>query len=353
MSVANEAPSVTFNDFTFTPISDEGGLVRLTGRFDDTGFTDSHVVTIDWGDGNIVSSNVPNSDIQPLNIGDRRFTATHRYADESSLNTRQDTYRISVTISDGPASDTTPQGLFIEEVVNVVPNNLTATLSSASVAEATTFTLDGSFIDPGILDSHVVSIDWGDGSARQIVTLPSIPGQQPLRTFQLQHAYPDNPTQPATTYQVRLEVTDNDEPLATPASFTTSITVTNVAPQAIVLSALPASIQENESVTLSASFIDPGLLDTHEVVIDWGDGSETTTIQLPAGFTVSLLNRTSIAMTQQRCLRLCRDSKGPRQGHGRRCLFDAINDDHRQQRGTCALANDSVYPRPEHGCVDT
>src|SRR5262249_33385965 len=50
---------------------------------------------------------------------------------------------------------------------------------------------------------------------------------------------------------------------------------------ALTLSA--ASIKEGSSVILGGSFTDPGTLDTHTVVISWGDGSANTTVNLAAG----------------------------------------------------------------------
>ncbi|HLO36380.1 MAG TPA: PKD domain-containing protein, partial [Candidatus Deferrimicrobium sp.] len=44
-------------------------------------------------------------------------------------------------------------------------------------------------------------------------------------------------------------------------------------------------ILENGSTGLSGSFVDPGTLDTHTVVIAWGDGSANTTANLAAGVT--------------------------------------------------------------------
>ena len=35
-------------------------------------------------------------------------------------------------------------------------------------------------------------------------------------------------------------------------------------------------MEENEQVTLHGSFAEPGVLDTHQVTIDWGDGTEET-----------------------------------------------------------------------------
>jgi len=43
-----------------------------------------------------------------------------------------------------------------------------------------------------------------------------------------------------------------------------------------------SGIYEGQSVTLGGSFTDPGTLDTHTVVINWGDGSPNTTVNLGA-----------------------------------------------------------------------
>ncbi len=43
------------------------------------------------------------------------------------------------------------------------------------------------------------------------------------------------------------------------------------------------SIDENGTITASGTIIDPGTLDTHTVVIDWGAGQGTTSLTLPAG----------------------------------------------------------------------
>ena len=57
---------------------------------------------------------------------------------------------------------------------------------------------------------------------------------------------------------------------------------------------LNASIDENSTATLNGSFTDPDAGDTHTVVIDWGPGEGTTTLNLAAGvttFTASHLYR--------------------------------------------------------------
>jgi hypothetical protein len=86
---------------------------------------------------------------------------------------------------------------------------------------------------------------------------------------------PDGPA----NYTVTVRVTDNGTPALSDAkSFV--ITVNNVAPSNVLGNA--DSINENDSATLQGRFFDPGILDTHTVVIDWGDSSAQTTLDLAA-----------------------------------------------------------------------
>lgn len=80
---------------------------------------------------------------------------------------------------------------------------------------------------------------------------------------------------------IQLDVFDHTEQLA--ASDSTTITVNNVAPS---VNAIGDSISEGGTATLSATFTDPGTLDTHTASIDWDDGTQAsgiTAAQLAAG----------------------------------------------------------------------
>ena len=57
------------------------------------------------------------------------------------------------------------------------------------------------------------------------------------------------------------------------------VVVNNVAPEWDVLG-VTSPIDEGGSATLTGSFTDVGTLDTHTVVIDWGDGNVDT---IPVG----------------------------------------------------------------------
>src|SRR5205807_270936 len=81
-------------------------------------------------------------------------------------------------------------------------------------------------------------------------------------------------------YAVSVTVTDKD---GGSGQASTGVTVNNVAPSNVQLSLSAATINENGSTTLGGSFTDPATLDTHTVVITWGDGSANTTLNLAAG----------------------------------------------------------------------
>jgi len=61
-------------------------------------------------------------------------------------------------------------------------------------------------------------------------------------------------------------------------------TVSNTPPSNVSLH-LPAGINEGGTATLTGSFTDPDAADTHTVVINWGAGEGTTTLNLAAGVT--------------------------------------------------------------------
>jgi len=72
-----------------------------------------------------------------------------------------------------------------------------------------------------------------------------------------------------------ISVTVSDDSGAS-GSGSTSVTVTNVAPSTLVVTATPESAEVGETVTLNGTFSDPGSKDSHSAVISWGDGSITT-----------------------------------------------------------------------------
>ena len=80
------------------------------------------------------------------------------------------------------------------------------------------------------------------------------------------HTYADDTGGPFT---VTVTVTDND---GGSGSATFQVTVNNLAPT--VTAAEPQEVDEDEELSIEvATFTDPGTLDTHTALIDWGDAT--------------------------------------------------------------------------------
>src|SRR6185436_9695649 len=137
--------------------------------------------------------------------------------------------------------------------------------------------------DPGVFDDHQVSIDWGDGSSREVVSVLH-DGFNSSHSLSLHHFYLDDQTTGPDSYSITIEVVDDDEPL-NPSTASLAVNVNNVAPTALALSLNHTTIAEGGSVMLGGSFADPGTRDTHRVTIAWGDGT-TDTVDLAAGMLV-------------------------------------------------------------------
>lgn len=264
--VENVAPSnivLSFNSsgspVTTTAIN-ENGQVTVYGSFTDPGTQDTHTVVINWGPGETPTT---------LNLaaGVLTFSASHTYLDDNPTGTASDNYTIGATVTDDDEGSGSNNNAASVTVNNVAPAGLTLSLSPASIDENGTAYLSGSFNDQGSQDTHQVVINWGTGEGSTTLTLAA-----GVLTFNASHQYlDDNPTGTVSdNYLIGVTVTDDD---TGSTSSSTSLTVNNVVPGITYLSVTPTSINENQSVNLSGTFLDPGTLDTHSVYINWGDGS--------------------------------------------------------------------------------
>jgi hypothetical protein len=249
VAVANVAPSMlALNAGSIN----EGGTFTLAGSFSDPGALDAHTVVIDWGDGGGPTT-------LTLAAGVVAFTANHPYADDS----RGGAFVVSATVTDSDGA-AVASGTAVA-VANVAP---TLTLDPvAAISEGGTATLSGLVTDPGVFDTFTLTVEWGDGSGPQAVAVG------PDRHFAVQHQYLNN--SPGGGYAVAVAAADNGG--ATGSAGTTAV-VANVAPAGLTLNS--GSVAEGGTFTLTGSFADPGALDRHTVVIDWGDGSAPTTLAL-------------------------------------------------------------------------
>ncbi|MHC4994983.1 MAG: PKD domain-containing protein, partial [Planctomycetota bacterium] len=241
----------------------EGETVLLVGMFDDLDAIEAHTVTIDWGDGS--------SDDVNLDPGEDSFSHEHTYAEGPFAAS------ITATAVD-PAGNTNSNSLDVT-INNVSPRIESITISPTSINEGETVDVSGTFSDPGSLDTHVGEAVWSDGVSTSVI-VDSTNG-----TFSTSRTVADdNPTStPSDFLIVTITITDDDGDADSATSPT--VVVNNVAPT-ITGFVSDATWEnkgaENEPVTITGVFTDPGVLDTHTATVDWGDGT-TSDVTAHAG----------------------------------------------------------------------
>ena len=248
----------------FSTATNEGGVLTFTGTYADAGVADTHTLSVDWNDG---------TPIETYTLSQGVFAVSHTYTDEDLAGTSTDIRTPTLTLHDDDGGTAVSQPLVL--VHNMAPTIETLNVT-ASVVEGDAVTLSGTYSDPGILDTHTLLIDWGDGSSPQVVTLSN--GE-----FSIQHVYGDDITSgtDSDTLSISVVLTDNDGASSAPQSIST--TVTNSVPSLTDLTLTPA-VYEQGIATLTGVVVDAGTLDTHVIEIDWGDGSplQVVTVTGPA-----------------------------------------------------------------------
>jgi PKD repeat protein len=151
MHVRNVAPTV---DAGPDRTVDEGQVVPFSGTFQDPEWPDTHEATWDWGDYQLPTAGVvTETNSPPASRGS--VTGSHAWGDNG-------TYTVTLTVRDddgGVGSDTTDV-----TVLNVPP--IVDAGPAMYAYPCTVITLDGHFEDPGWLDTHVASWDFGDCTPR-------------------------------------------------------------------------------------------------------------------------------------------------------------------------------------------
>ncbi|MFH1725560.1 MAG: PKD domain-containing protein [Elusimicrobiota bacterium] len=263
VTVNNVTPTIAAGADRTAP---EGSVVSLDpATFDDKGTLDAHTAAIDWGDGTPTEAGtVSESPAGPpgsTSGADGTISGSHVYADNGA-------YTVTVTVTDD-------EGASASDTLTVTVDNAAPTLDvgpDQAPTEGMAISLaPSSFNDPGTLDTHTATIDWGDGTAPEAAAVTQTPFGPPGDTAGADgsvalgsHVYADN-----GAYTVTVTVTDDEGASATD---TLTVTADNAAP---TLDAGPdQAATEGMTISLAPSaFNDPGTLDTHTATIDWGDGS--------------------------------------------------------------------------------
>ncbi len=238
----------------------EGEKETVTYVFTDPGVDDTHTAVIVWGDGTQSTAKVTEFG------GSGEFSATHDYDnDPPAMVTNSDTISATITDDDGDP-DTVTRVVKVASAPPVVSNLV---LNHPTVAEGGTVSLSGGVSDINQADTQTVLVIWGDGT-RSAATVTETDG---ANTFEATHLYKNNPTGEADgSFAISVVATSlNGET----ASDSTSVQVDNVAPKVSALSESSASIVEGGTETVTGTFTDPGVLDTHTALIEWGDGTKS------------------------------------------------------------------------------
>ena len=151
----------------------------------------------------------------------------------------------------------------------VAPTNLAPTANTGGPyvgSEGTAVLLAMSGFDP---DADVLTYAWklGDGTTGSGATPPS------------SHTYAQN-----GNYTIELTV---DDGAGATATATTTVSIGNVAPALTSLACPAAPLAIGSVATIQVSFTDPGIIDTHSVLVEWGDGETSTIADANAGFATS------------------------------------------------------------------
>ncbi len=257
ITIANAAPVITS---ATVPAGSyfEGDTITLNLVIDDA-TTDLQLITVDWGDG--TGPQV----FGPLNPGPQALQ--HTYYDNAN-------YTITVTTVD--------DGLLASLAVatNVQLANLAPQanfLPVTPIIEGETATVIGTIADAGLNDLVTVAIDWGNGN---LLNLPSL--AQASWALNLLQAYPDVPEGAVGgTVHVQFILTDDD---GGQTVLDVPILVHNYAPVPGLVTITPDEINENQEVQLDGQLaLNPLVVDTFVIVINWGDGSPPTVLNLPNG----------------------------------------------------------------------
>jgi hypothetical protein len=185
--VRNVPPTITELALSSGVIA-ENGTIRLSGHFEDRGWSDYHSVSVDWGDG---------GPLEQMSLGEREFTLVHTYRDDPPAG-QPDLYAIRVRVTDDDdASSVT--NVFVG-VTNIAPR-LSNVQIAARVPAHSTGVLKGIIEEPGPLDSLTLDIDWGDRTGTQRVAMA--PGST---TFAVPHIFRTG----GQRRNVRVTVRDDD-----------------------------------------------------------------------------------------------------------------------------------------------
>ncbi|MBL8848245.1 MAG: hypothetical protein JNG89_01115, partial [Planctomycetaceae bacterium] len=261
LTVNDVAPSLG----TITlPAVNEGQAAVLTFDVTDPG-GDAFVVQVDWGDGNGFVTVTGTA----VGGGTVHFAVT-----SPGTFVQNGLYTLQVRVLDTALTTVHSTASPVLTVNDVAPIIAPAAISLPAINEGQSTTLSFTYFDPGLLDTHTIEVDWGDGAGYVDVTASGFTVTDGFGT----HLFTVNSPVYGQdgNFTVRIRVTDTVT--ASVGTAATSLTVSDVSPVIDPLSISLPAINEGQSTTLIFAFFDPGLSDTFTVEVDWGTGGGFVTV---------------------------------------------------------------------------
>ncbi|MCR9295839.1 MAG: dockerin type I domain-containing protein [bacterium] len=185
------------------------------------------------------------------------------------------------------------------QVVVINGNPTITSIQTTNIAENETAVVTGTFTDPALgipTETFEGSATWSDGVSTPLIVRPD-------GSFETSRFFPDDDPSgtPVDQFTVEIVIRDDDggtsfeeactqtdsngdciETRRTPVT-SPAISVANIPPVITSLVSDAASLEEKSDdkiVHISGSYSDIGLLDTHDAIVDWGDGSSPEPIVL-------------------------------------------------------------------------
>ena len=214
-------------------IGDEGEPISFVGSFTDPGTYDNHSIEWSFGDDNKARG---------------VLNPRHVYKDDGPY-----TVTLEITDSEGAVGSATAEVL----IHNVPPSVSLGAAKLVSEGQLKEYTAQ--VTDPGELDTHRFTWEFLPGVA--------VDGAESM-TF----SYEDD-----GRYIVSVEVDDFDGGIGLAVAI---VLVQNEPP--VVEAGPDQTSDEGAAVYFGGSFTDPGILDTHQVEWDFGDGTQTTNTLTPS-----------------------------------------------------------------------
>ena len=144
--------------------------------------------------------------------------------------------------------------------------SFTTVALTTPIDEGQTAVVSGTFSAPDPNAAPMIGVDWGNGMAQEWLS----PGLGD-NTFEFKMLFKD---EGKGTYTVTLTV-DDGTGVNPPVDKTLTLVVRNVAPS-VTMTTSATTLLDHDTLNVSGSFTDPGVLDTFTASTDWGDGSAST-----------------------------------------------------------------------------